>query len=66
MQVGVEDVLAEKDSALEKVEVWVRWIQKGFKGGFLQKRLNPIWGPFLGDSVRILGVCPAVSPTFGP
>ena len=42
----------------------LRWIR--FKGGFLWKHLNPIRGPFLGDSVRILGVCPAVSPTSGP
>ena len=35
--------------------------QAGFKGAFLQKHLNPIRGPFLGDSVQILGVCPAVT-----
>ena len=39
--------------------------KKALRRGFLQKHLNPIRGPFLGDSVRILGVCPAVSPTFG-
>ena len=44
----------------------VRLIQEGFKARFLQKHLNPIRGPFLGDSVRILGVCPAVTLTFGP
>ena len=46
----------------------VRWIQEGFKGGFLQKHLDPIRGPFLGDSVRILGFISdfwAVTPTFG-
>ena len=48
-----------------KVSIYLRWIQEGLKGGFLQQRLNPIRGPFLSDSVRILGVCPAVSPTFG-
>ena len=41
------------------------WIQEGFKWGFLQKHLNPIRLPFLGDSVRILGVSPAVTLTFG-
>ena len=43
------------------------WIQEGFKGGFLQKHLNPI-RPFLGDSVRILGCISdfwSVTPTFG-
>ena len=40
-------------------------IQEGFKGGFCRSTPTPIQAPFLGDSVRILGVCPAVSPTFG-
>ena len=44
---------------------WFRWIQEGFKGGFLQKHLNPIRVSFRGDSVRILGGCPAVTLTFG-
>ena len=43
---------------------YLRWIQEGFKGGFLLKHLSPIRGTFLGDSVRILGVCPAVTLTF--
>ena len=42
-----------------KQEDSVRWIQEGLRGGFLQKRLNPSWVPFLGDSV------PAVTLTFG-
>ena len=33
---------------------------------FLQKHLNPIRGIFCGRFGRILGVCPAVSLTFGP
>ena len=45
--------------------LYLTWIKEGFKGGFLQKRLNPIRVPFLGDSVRILGVCPASTLTFG-
>ena len=48
--------------------VFVRWIQEGFKGGFLQKHLNPIRGPFQGDSVRILDCISdfwSVTPTFG-
>ena len=45
---------------------YLSWIQEGFKGCFLQKHLNPIRVPFLGDSVRILGGCPTVvTPTFG-
>ena len=46
----------------------VLWIQEGFKGGLLLKHLNPIRGPFLGDSVRILGCISefwSVTPTFG-
>ena len=41
-----------------------RWIQEGFKGGFLWKHLDPIWVAFLRDSVRILGVCPSCSSEF--
>ena len=50
------------------IYISLRWIQEGFKGGFLQKHLNPIRGPFLGDSVQILGcisVFWSVTPTFG-
>ena len=38
--------------------VQLRWIREGFKGGFLSIRV-----PFWGDSVRILGVSPAVTLT---
>ena len=62
---GVQKVCAKKLRAHFSFPN-IRWIQEGFKGGFLQKHLNPIRGPFLSDSVQILGVCPAVSPTFGP
>ena len=56
--------LAPDFSFPTKERVCLGWIQEGFKGAFLQRHLNPIRGPFPGDSVRILGVCPAVSPTF--
>ena len=51
-----------------KKPINIRWIQEGFKGGFLQKHLKPIRGPFLGDSVQILGCISdfwSVTPTFG-
>ena len=48
-----------------QITLQLSWIQEGFKGGILQKHLNPIRVPFLGDSARILGVCPTVTPTFG-
>ena len=41
----------------------LRWIQEGFKGGGSVEAPEPDSG---GDSVRILGVCPAVTLTFGP
>ena len=41
-----------------------RWIQESFKGGCLEAP-KPHSVPFLGDSVRIPGVSPVVTPTFG-
>ena len=41
----------------------------GFKNalrGFSVEAPQTVWGPFLGDSVRILRVCLAVTLTFGP
>ena len=49
----------------QEMTIYVRWIQEGFKEGFLQKHLNPMRVPFLGDAVRILWVCTAVTLTFG-
>ena len=39
--------------------------KKALGGVFCRSTRNPIRVPFLGDSVRILGVCPAATPTFG-
>ena len=61
-------VARDGHQSLLRVPLNFRWIQEGFKGGFLQKHLNPIRGPFLGDSVRILGCISdfwSVTPTFG-
>ena len=41
------------------------WAVCLFKGRFLQKHLNLIQVPFLGNSVRILGVRPTVIPIVG-
>ena len=57
-------VISVKSPEITRLKL--RWIQEGFKGGgFLQKHLNPIRAVSLGDSVRILGVSPTVTPTFG-
>ena len=43
----------------------LRRVQEGFKGGFSVEAPKRHSGSFLGDSVRILGVSPAVILTFG-
>ena len=62
---NVGDSPAGQREIAKQFKLCLRWIQEGFKGGFLQKHQNPIRVPFPVDLVRILGVCPAVTLTFG-